>query len=249
MWAEPEQEPSAQWLRQLDAIAARHAPELRGRMVASADASHDHIALSRLAERSCFDEALAVFRRRYPAGDRRALASMFIQWYAATCWPALVVAAVMLDSVPAPASTALQLDDYGTPMGLIVRGGIEAAGVSAALERLVSGHAAVLVDNAAAAGRLSPRVPWGNVSNVLGWTLEQLAGLAPEHRIEEARGFFERRWLEDGSSNPLWVGDPPDWRRDGRPPRKTCCLRYRLHGVPYCGDCPVPAQRRRTGSH
>jgi len=242
MSGESKQEPPADWVKQLDAIVACHAPELRGRVTVSADSNH--IALSRLADRSVFDEALAVFSRRHPAGDRRAVVSLFTQWYAATCWPPLIVALVLLGRLPAPTSAALRLDDDGTPVGLIVQGEIEAKEVHAGLERLVHEHATPLVVNAALAARLSPRVPWSNVANVLGWTLERLEGLAPMHRLEEARGFFEYQRLEDGSVNPLWINDPPDWRRDGRPPRKTCCLRYRLDAVPYCSDCPVPEGRR-----
>ncbi|HSH41764.1 MAG TPA: siderophore-iron reductase FhuF [Arenicellales bacterium] len=241
MSAEPAREPAASFVARLDALLDRHAPELRGRISTADD---DGLDLPRLAEPAVAERALAGFRRRYPCGEPRAVASLFVQWYAATAWPSLVVALIVLNRLPSPATTALRLDELGTPVGVIVKDHVASTTVAAGLEELIRGHAAALVANAAGAARLSPRVPWSNVSNVLGWTLEQLQSRAPDYRLDEARALLARRRFDDGAPNPLWIAEPGAWRAKGRPPRRTCCLRYRLDAVPYCGDCPVPEKRR-----
>lgn len=225
----------------LRAILSRLEPRLAGR-VAAKGAGATVLATNRLADQPVLAERLTVFGYRYPGGDRRAVASLFVQWYAATAWPALVTGVVVLGRVPVPAGTAVRLDGDGTPDGVVVRGRIEATGVTEGLETLVRGHAAAMVAEAARWSRLSPRVPWSNLSNLLGWTLEQLEGYAADDALEEARGFFRRRRFGDGAANPFWL--PVAAGGPARPARRTCCLRYRLDGVPYCGDCPVPESRR-----
>ncbi len=241
MSAEPALEHAAAFVDQLRAILSRWEPGLDGR-VAAAGGGATLVALPRLAVRHEIEERLTVFGRRYPGGDPRAVASLFVQWYAATAWPALVTGVVMLERVPSAAATAVRLDESGTPDGVVVRGRIETPGVSEGLETLVREHAAAMVAEVSRLSRLSPRVPWSNLSNVLGWTLERLDGCATGQALAEARGFFHRRRFEDGAANPLWV--PAATQGPIRPARRTCCLRYRLHGVPYCNDCPVPEPRR-----
>lgn len=241
MSADPVQENAATFVEALRAILSRWEPGLGGR-VALAGAGTTLVATPWLADRPVVEERLAVFGRRYPGGDPRAVASLFVQWYAATAWPALVTGVLVLERVPLPAATAVRLDDSGTPDGVVIRGRVEATGVSEGLETLVRGHAAAMVAEVSRLSRLSPRVPWSNLSNVLGWTLERLEGCAAGPALAQARDFFHRRRFGDGAANPLRVRDAT--LGSARPVRRTCCLRYRLDGVPYCSDCPVPEPRR-----
>lgn len=230
------------FVERLDAVLARHWPDLRGRIVVETGGRR-RLAMARLAEPPVLAHALESYGRRYPGGDHRAIGSLFVQWYFATTWPGLVTALLTHGRVPPPQSSSLRLDACGTPAGLEVRGEGEPASPQAGLERLVRDHAAALVTGVAAAARMSPRVPWSDAVNVLGWTLEQLDGFVAQPWLNDARAFFVRR-LADGTHNPLYRRDAAPGSRGGRPPRRTCCLRYRLHGVSYCGDCPLPAARR-----
>lgn len=241
MWADADNDTAFGFADRLDEILSRHWPELRGRVVS---AKPGRTVLPMEAGPRALQNAIEAFGQRYPGGDRRAVASLFTQWYLATSWPALVTGLLLTGRAPPADASAIRLESCGTPGGLVIRGEGRVVDMPTGLERLVQAHAAPLMEAAARYGAVSPRVPWSNAINVLGWTLEHLPGVADAASLDDARGFFIRRYLSDGSPNPLWVRQPPNWQRGGRPSRRTCCLRYSLSGVDYCGDCPVPTPRR-----
>lgn len=244
MLAERRAGETADLATRLDCVMQRCWPELRGRVIGD-NGGCRCVLLRQIVEPRPLSGALATFAKRYPGGDRRALASLFLQWYLATSWPPLVTGLLMLGRVPAPESSAIRLDESGTPAGLTIQGAGAETGTQPGLEILVRDHAAALITGILATTvRMSPRVLWSNVLNVLGWTLERLEGVADAGRLHEAHAFLSSSRLPDGSGNPLWIRQPREWRREGRPPRRTCCLRFRLAGVDYCSDCPVPSRRR-----
>lgn len=241
MWADADNDHASGFADHLDGILSRHWPELRGRVV---PAQPEHATLPMDTEPEALQDAVTVFGRRYPDGDQRAVASLFTQWYLATSWPALVIALLLMGRAPLAKTSAIRLDSCGTPNGLTVRGEGQVVDIQTGLEWLVRTHAAPLMRGMAGYAHMSPRVPWSNAINVLGWTLEQLPAIVAAPTLAEARALFTRRYLSDGSPNPMWVRQASDWRREGRPPRRTCCLRYRLAGVNFCSDCPIPQARR-----
>jgi len=182
---------------------------------------------------------IARFVHAHPDADDKALASLWTQWYAATTWPALVAGAVLLGSGPRLADTVILLDNDARPAGLRIAS-VTPVGVEDFLESLTREQARPLMAAAAATG-VSPRVPWSNAINVLGWMLDQLRCVTSEARLAHGFAVLDRPVWPDGTTNPLAA---PGGSATGRPARRVCCLRYRLQGFDYCGDCPIPIRSR-----
>lgn len=187
-------------------------------------------------------DCLDRFARAHPDTDLKALASLWTQWYAATTWPALAAGAVLLGVGPRldEDEAGIVLDDDARPVGVRI-GGVAVVETAEFLETLARRQAQPVMAAAAATG-LSPRVPWSNAINVLGWMLDQLRAFADERRLESAFGVLARPYWSDGTPNPLAAGGDC---ATGRPARRVCCLRYRLQDFDYCGDCPIPESNRR----
>ena len=215
-----------------------HWPGLAAR-VSAADGDGRTLEPDDLGRPEALADCLARFARAHPDTDERALASLWIQWYAATTWPALAAGAVVLGVGPPPDQAAIVLDEEARPVGVRVRA-VEPVEPGMFLEALARRQAGPLMAAAAATG-LSPRVPWSNAINVLGWMLDHLRAVAGEARLAPAFDVLARPRWGDGTPNPLAGGGACG---GGRPARRVCCLRYRLQGFDYCGDCPIPPARR-----
>ncbi len=228
----------------LNSVVAGPWPFLQNRVLFDPGAS-EGIALTELQRPVVLHAYLTAFARAQGETDRRGVVSLWTQWYAVAVWPALTIASVVLGRVPAlePQRCALLLDASGCPQGILVGEGEAALPVATVLERLARHHAGPLLEAAAHWGGVATRVPWSNCANVLGWTLSELkahsdsATLAPAYEVINAPA-----WA-DGTTNGLFVGSACD-PSTGRPPRRVCCLRYRLAETPYCADCPIPSAPR-----
>lgn len=228
---------------ELNRVLATHWPFFARRVVTAPQ--HDRVvALAHLADEQVLARLLDDFAAAQGESDRRGVVSLWTQWYAVAVWPAFVASAVMLGRVPplAGEATGLLVDDSGCPAGLIVGSGANEMAPAAALERLARDQAEPLLRTAACWGGVAPRVPWSNCANVLGWFLSELGPVAaPEALASAYRVMGDRAW-PDGTVNPIGIGDACA-EATGRPPRRVCCLRYRLAQCGYCSDCPiVPVQ-------
>ncbi len=228
---------------ELNRLLATNWPFFADRVVTD-PGGHQVVPMDRLAHEAELAGHLAHFAAAQGERDPRGVVSLWTQWYAVSVWPALAVGAVVLGRMPplAPGETGLIVDADYCPMGLLVAPGASEATPAIGLERLARDQAAPLMHASARWGGVAPRVPWSNCANVLGWTLSELASIAEPEALASAYRVLGARAWPDGSVNPLGIGDccAAD---TGRPPRRVCCLRYRLAQCGYCSDCPIlPAE-------
>jgi ferric iron reductase protein FhuF len=188
------------------------------------------------ALRDCFER----WCRGMPGEDRRGLGSLWTQWYAVTVWPPIVTGILLLGRAPRfeHRETRLVVDEDGCPSGLGIASDARDGDPATLLDRLTDAHAAPLIETVAEATATAPRVPWSNVANVLGWMLSELAAIADEATLAPGYDLLRQRQRPDGRPNPLYLG-ASRVAAPGRPARRVCCLRYRLSGFGYCGDCPI----------
>lgn len=234
----------------LDEWLAGNWPDVRGLVTG---ASSGGIPLPDLLGSSAIPECLKQFAYRYPGGDRRAVASLWGQWFVGLTWPPLVAGVHALGALPDPPRARLLLEAPGRPAGLALTGGASEGPVPVLLERLVRDHGAPLIATVAATGRFSPRVLWCHAGAVLQWTLDQLDERCPGMSRAARRALLETTRWPDGSVNPL-ANSFSRVRGSAGLRRRVCCLRYRLDGFPCCGDCPVlpsgsASSRRVAGCH
>lgn len=190
---------------------------------------------------ACFEH----WCRGMPGEDRRGLGSLWAQWYAVTVWPPLVTGILLLGTAPRFMSgeTALLVDQDGCPSGLRIASGAQTGDPATLLGMLAHEHTAPLLDTIATATATAPRVPWSNVANVLGWVLGELGAIADESTLLPGYDLLAQRYRPDGCPNPLYTGACRA-AATGGPVRRVCCLRYRLTGFGYCGDCPITCRER-----
>lgn len=228
----------------LNALVAERWPFFADRIVAAADGGEAiRLRVPDRAERlrACLD----CYCRARPGQDRRGLGSLWAQWYAVTVWPPLVAACLLLRRAPCfdDSACALRVDADACPTGLCIGAETRDADPAAVLEGLAREQAAPVCEAVAEGCAVSPRVPWSNVANVIGWTLGELEAVADRDTVAPGHELLARRRYADGTPNPLYLGSCVD-ASTGRPGRRVCCLRYRLDGSGYCGDCPVSCGRR-----
>lgn len=178
--------------------------------------------------------------RGMPGEDRRGLGSLWTQWYAVTVWPAAVAGILLLGRAPRfeCSETRLLVDEDGCPSGLGIAPDARDGDPATLLDTLTDAHAAPLIETLAEATATAPRVPWSNVANVMGWMLSELGTIADEATLAPGYDLLRRHQRPDGGPNPLYLG-ADRVAAPGRPARRVCCLRYRLTGFGYCGDCPI----------
>lgn len=232
---------------ELNGLLAAYWPFFAHRIV-SDPGSHHVVPMERLADEAELARYLTQFASAQGESDRRGVVSLWTQWYAVSVWPALTAAAVVLGRIPplTGGRTGLLVDPCGCPVGLLVERHSTTMTPAAALERLARNQAAPLVQRTALWGAVAPRVPWSNCANVLGWFLSELACVAHTEPLASAYRVLGERVWPDGTINPLGIGHRCA-AETGRPPRRVCCLRYRLAQCGYCGDCPIlPAEPTRV---
>jgi ferric iron reductase protein FhuF len=211
--------------------------------------SGEAIPCSALAEPGVMRGLLDRYAVQHGGADRRAVASMWTQFYAARLiYPVLAANLLLGRDLPlAPEETLLLLSDDGSPRGFcLAHEGSRLATVG--LERftsLVRGHLEPMVAAVAAEGRISPRLVWNNIGVRFASVAEIGArqGLISAAAEADIAALLEQACWPDGTPNPVFqpyrscTGEPE--RR-----RKLCCLRYLLPDFQGCGSsCPVPGGR------
>lgn len=225
---------------ELNALLRERWPFCTDRIVHQEGTSHA-IPLIGPDARQALVAAFEQYCRTMPGEDLRGLGSLWAQWYAVTVWPPLVTGILLRGAAPRldAADTALLVDEDGCPSGLRIAATQRAGDPAALLDMLAHGHTRPLLAVVSDATATAPRVPWSNVANVFGWMLGELAAIADATALAPGYALLAQRRLADGRPNPLYTG-ADCVPATGRPPRRVCCLRYRLSGFGYCGDCPIP---------
>ncbi len=193
----------------------------------------------------------------YPEADRRAVVSLWTQWYFGILIVPTAAAILHLDR-----DLPVGLDEVGLafrPDGrletlILAHDGLAHDGTSRAsigagrFTRLVTEHIDPLVRELARTFGVSRRLLWANAAVMLGWTLAQVeqTGSACCAALSECRALLDERTDACGRANPLCGVLCPVSRADGGGARRrVCCLRYRLPGMPSCGDlCPLTEAQR-----
>ncbi|GEM_PF-5866843 len=215
-------------------------PEMQGTLVHTGDA--EETLLAPVADGD-LQTALTTYTNTYPEADKRALISLWAQRYLQVTWIPLAIGAFGGLSLPAPCAVRLRVDAFGRPIGIAVGAGehYQERTVEAQLAALTRDHTAPIIDGLADVGGFSPRVAWNAVGAIHAWLVERVsqsdAGLA----IAPALHLLADAVLTDGTANPIYTTR----RRQAPYGRRVCCLRYRLDGLDYCGDCPIPSAGRR----
>lgn len=212
------------------------------------------LAAAELLEPSVVRRVIGRFAAAYPDCDRRAVVSLWTQWYFAALVIPCIVAAVRLGrQLPVDIREAgVALDDDARPDAIILphAGGIAPRNAASVFPMLVEGHIEPLIGSLCAVFAVAPRLLWSNAATILEWTLaETEAGpVADEACLAEGRRLVSEPALANRPANPLNQPVrylPEDGRRVRR--RRVCCLRYLLKGEEHCGSlCPLPAVRRKA---
>lgn len=203
---------------------------------------------SDLLQPSALADVLERFSAVYPDADRRAVVSLWSQWYFGTLLVPATAAALVLGRVlPLGIDRVrFRLDpERHHPVGVrLARAGDPApdGDVFALFHDLVWGHLEPVVQALSCSGRVSGRLLWSNAGGYVEWAVRQLEG-RPDGAAASAAGdrlLAAQSW-PDGRPNPLFqpvryvCGAGAPVRR-----RRVCCLRYLLPGGTGCGDaCPL----------
>lgn len=195
-----------------------------------------------LCDRAAFDAVMDRFAAPYGLADRRALVSLWTQYYL----PALIIPALtafVCLGRPLPLAferVGVELDAGGCPVRFLLPDGVD-CDRQPCLSGLIEGHLHPFVAMCHRHCGLSRRVLWGNVGVIVDHALRELgAGGAPvPWALAEAGAYLGWHTGRPSGRSPLAhtfrAAGPHDERR-----RRVCCIRYRLPGVAPCGTlCPV----------
>ncbi|GLR12217.1 ferric iron reductase FhuF [Chitinimonas prasina] len=236
-------------------------------MVLAPDGAEE-FPVSSLLDPACMAEVLAPYARLHPGAPRRALVSQWSKRYFASLLIPMVPLLLAGWRMPqAMGALHLRLNAQGEVCAFrYAEVGAPMLAGQAAAERwlpLMDQHLQTLIAALAKHGKVSQRVLWNNLGNLLEAIFGQLAKLPqPPLVLEQDRAFL----LE----NALWPGvdpDGPDRRNPMRHPvhyvaplipeviaeptrlRRHCCLRHEVPGVVYCATCPHLTALNQTQLH
>lgn len=203
-----------------------------------------------LAEPGVLGGLLDRFAARHGSADRRAVVSMWTQYYAVRLiYPVLAANLLLERDLPlAPEDTLLLVGPHGEPRGFCLahEGGAVAAGGVERFAPLLRGHLAPLVAAVVTEGRIAPRLAWSNIGVRFASVAEmaEQQGLLSAAARADIEAVLEQSCWSDGSPNPICgVYGTPCGGDAGRR-RRVCCLRYLLPDMAGCGcTCPLPAGR------
>jgi ferric iron reductase protein FhuF len=205
-----------------------------------------------LAQPETLDPLLQRLRPGFTDRMRRGVVSEWSKWYLNRLIPSVTVAAVALDwHLPlAPDRIEVIFNEEGkaATFKLPHAGGPLPRPPATPFERfsaLLDDHLAPLIGELAPRSRLSPRVLWSNVGNVLEFMLNRLASAdAPAAGCNQLRELLETQTRNDGQRNPLYqpihyveVTDDDGSVRQARR-RRVCCIRDQIPENKLCGTCP-----------
>lgn len=202
------------------------------------------------------DDVLDRFGDEHGSADRRAVASLWSQWYFGTLLPPSMAASLLLGRVLPLGIDEVDVlleEETGQPVAFRLPHGGRADPDAAPFRRfggLLRRHLSPLVEVLAPHAGLSPDTVWTNAARYVQWTLDTLA--RREQRpgaAAAARRLLEAETSPDGRENPLhdtirYVEE--EGSRVAR--RRVCCLQYLIPDLGGCGDlCPLPGVRE--GDH
>jgi len=204
------------------------------------------LPLPALHDEAVFDATLAPFAAGFGEADRRAVVSLWSQYYfALLATPALT--ALMRCGRPLPLAfeaTRLELDAEGRPARLLIDAG-EAEGASSpptGLNGLIEGHLRPFIALCHARCGVAPRVLWGNAATILDYVAREIGGGEPS-ACDEVASCLGWRPGSGCARTPLAQALCSD---ASGCLRRACCLRHRLPGVASCGPrCPLERQTGR----
>lgn len=201
------------------------------------------------------DGVLERFGAAYPGADRRAIVSLWSQWYFGTLLVPATAAMLLLGrALPlAIDRVRFRLDTEGHhPVGIRLAGSCDpapGADAFALFDDLLWSHLEPLVQALSHSGRVSTRLLWSNAGGYVEWAVRQVE-IRPDGAEGGAAGerLLAAKCWPDGRPNPLC--QPVRYAcEDGAPVRRrrVCCLRYLLPGVAGCAEvCPL-AKVREVG--
>ncbi|MCF7532576.1 siderophore-iron reductase FhuF [Pseudomonas petrae] len=195
------------------------------------------------------DDVLTRFGTAYPDSDPRGLASIWSKHYFIKLIPPMVAASLILNQRLPLSLDHLQLilDDDGLPAGFKLphSGQRWMPAPADPFERfgeLLDHHIRPFIEALARHVSLSPKVLWSNAGNYFEWLLGVLANAMPHADVSHGHQLLNALYLPDGSRNPLFqpvryikVDRQDELKRQ----RRVCCIRYRVNGLDYCGNCPL----------
>ncbi|MEO3435134.1 siderophore-iron reductase FhuF [Inquilinus sp. CAU 1745] len=231
--------------RLLERVLTGSFAHLAGR-IAIAPPGPRAVAAARLLDGPALAEALDLQAAPFGDADRRAVASLWSQYY----FGALIGAVAAIGM--AGGRTALPIDpdaagivlEGGLPAGLVLPHAGRTARPSEAARDFIAlfrSHLSPMVDRLSAHAKASPRLFWGNAAAVLGWALGEACAMRPEAgdpALLRQLLLEDAQW-PDGGPNPL-VGALKSCDDPAVAVRRVCCVRYLLPGIPGCGPiCPL----------
>jgi ferric iron reductase protein FhuF len=195
------------------------------------------------------NEVLTRFGTAYPGSDPRGLASIWSKYYFIKLIPPVVAASLILDQqLPLHLDQVqLILNDDGLPAAFkLPHSGQRWTPTPAdAFERfddLLEQHLRPFIDALARHVRLSPKVLWSNAGNYFEWLLGVLATATPRADLTHGHQLLNAQLLPNERRNPLYQPVryiKVDGQDEPKRQRRVCCIRYRVNGLDYCGNCPL----------
>jgi ferric iron reductase protein FhuF len=192
--------------------------------------------------------------RRYPGGDRRAVASLWAKQHFATLLPPFLAIALLaeheidigLDTI------GCSFSDEGVTQSIHLADAGRPAQPSEPFRRflpLIDGHLTPVIAALAATSGVSRKVLWSNAGNMFDFIvrrIERAIGTRPP--VADALALMAAKRLPDDRPNPLY--DPVRYPGGEGPARlrRVCCIRYLIPELGYCSTCPLPQARPRTAS-
>ena len=220
-----------------------------GERLALAGSRDEAIPAIDLLEPHTIGQIVDQFAERHPGGDRRAIVSLWAQWYFLALLTPSIAAALCLGRVLPVGirEISVALDSTGRPDVVVLDsdGIIPSHGAAPIFDKLISHNLESLIASMCRSFDIAPRVLWSNAGTVIEWTLTQFAPSARDTgALAEGQRLLQQR-SRAGKANPLY--EPVRYVPENGPlirRRRVCCLRYRLDGVAHCGDlCPLPSVR------
>ncbi|MFC3291477.1 siderophore-iron reductase FhuF [Modicisalibacter luteus] len=187
----------------------------------------------------------------YRRPDRRALMSQWSKYFLAQAVYVPVGANLLLDRrLPVALDTlGVQLDELGLVERLVIPhegADIEVAqgDVEARLRPLMRNLLSPAIASMAAHTGIGGKALWSNVGHYYAYLIGQLQGQpTPPPAVDDGARLMTLPCFADGERNPLYQPVRYIESREGdiESLRRVCCVRYKLPGLDYCGNCPLPA--------
>lgn len=198
-------------------------------------------SLSILRDKAAFDAVVDGFGRTFGRADRRAVVSLWTQYYlSALIIPYLTALSRLGRALPIKFERVrFELDETGiVSRFLLAEADIQRLDPTSGLTLLIDGHLRPFFDLCHTHSGLSRGVLWGNAGVVADLTLRELTNGAGRSQPlpAQSEACLGRCGADAFGRCPLaQVFHAQEERR-----RRVCCMRYRLPGVVSCGTlCPV----------